>query len=89
MTLACTMNRLTPCEALRGATINAARAIGMENEVGSLEVGKRADFVLVDAESVEHWLYHYRPDAVRAMYVGGNATGGTSFPAPLSRKRPS
>ncbi|HEY1380567.1 MAG TPA: imidazolonepropionase [Gemmataceae bacterium] len=71
LTLACTMNRLTPAEALRGATINAARAIGVEDEVGSLEPGKRADFVLVDAESVEHWLYHYRPDSVRATYTGG------------------
>jgi imidazolonepropionase len=71
MTLACTMNRLTPAEALRGATINAAKAIGIENAVGSLEVGKRADFVLIDAESVEHWLYHYRPDSVRATYIGG------------------
>ena len=65
------MNRLTPAEALRAATINAAKASGVENEAGSLEPGKRADFVLVDAESVEHWLYHYRPDAVRATYIGG------------------
>jgi imidazolonepropionase len=71
MTLACTMNRLTPCQALRGATINAAKAIGIANDVGSLEVGKRADFVLVDAESVEHWLYHYKPDSVKASYIGG------------------
>jgi imidazolonepropionase len=71
MTLACIMNRLTPAEALRGATINAARAIGLDIEAGSLEVGKRADFLLVNAESVEHWLYHYRPDAVREVYLGG------------------
>lgn len=71
MTLACTMNRLTPAEALRGATINAARAIGVEAIVGSLETGKRADFVLVDADSVDGWLYHYRPDSVRATYIGG------------------
>jgi imidazolonepropionase len=72
MTLACTMNRLTPAEALRGATINAAKAIGVEGAVGSLEPGKRADFVLVDAENVEEWLYHYRPDSVRATYIGGD-----------------
>lgn len=71
MTLACIMNRLTPAEALRGATINAARAIGVEAIVGSLEAGKRADFVFVDADSVDEWLYHYRPDSVRATYIGG------------------
>jgi len=71
MTLACTMNHLTPALALRGATITAAKAIGLDREVGSLEPGKRADFVLVDAESVEHWLYHFRPNVVTAVYVGG------------------
>jgi imidazolonepropionase len=81
MTLACTMNRLTPAEALRGATINAAKAIGVENVVGSLEPGKRADFVLLDAENVEHWLYHYRPDSVRATYIGGKRQSLT--PSPL------
>jgi imidazolonepropionase len=68
MTLACTMNRMTPAQALRGATIVAARAIGLEHEVGSLEPGKRADFVLLDAESVENWLYHLRPNAVVGVY---------------------
>jgi imidazolonepropionase len=83
--LACTMNRLTPAEALRAATINAARAIGVESEVGSLEPGKRADFVLIEAESVEQWLYHYRPDSVRATYIGGSCEFEIpSPPAPLS-----
>jgi imidazolonepropionase len=71
MTLACTMNHLTPALALRGATITAAKAIGLEHEVGSLEPGKRADFVLLDAESVEQWLYHFRPTAISSVYVGG------------------
>jgi imidazolonepropionase len=71
LTIACTQNRLTPAEALLGATRIAARALGVEGEVGSLEPGKRADFVLLDAESVEHWLYHFRPNAVRATYIGG------------------
>jgi imidazolonepropionase len=71
MTLACTMSHLTPALALKGATITAARAIGLEREVGSLEPGKRADFVLLDAESVEHWLYHFRPNAVSGVYAGG------------------
>lgn len=71
MTLACTMSHLTPALALRGATNVAAKAIGLEKDVGSLEVGKRADFVLLDAESVEHWLYHFRPNAVQAVFCRG------------------
>ena len=71
MTLACTMNHLTPAQALKAATINAARAIGLEKEVGSLEAGKRADFVLLDAEDVAHWIYHFRANAAAAVYVNG------------------
>jgi imidazolonepropionase len=46
MNMACTLWRLTPLEALTGCTLHAARALGMEEKVGSLEVGKRADFAL-------------------------------------------
>jgi imidazolonepropionase len=46
MNLGCTLFRLTPAEALRGVTLNAARALGMAAEIGSLEVGKQADLVL-------------------------------------------
>jgi imidazolonepropionase len=71
MTLACTMSRMTPAEALKGATIYAARALNRADRIGSLERGKRADFVLVEASSVNHWLYHFRPNAVRAVYASG------------------
>lgn len=71
MTLACTLQRMTPAEVLKGATIVAARAIGMEREVGSLEPGKAADFAVIDAESVEHWLYHLRPNACVRTVRGG------------------
>jgi imidazolonepropionase len=42
---------MTPAEALTGATLNAAWAIGMEKEAGSLEPGKWADFIVLDGES--------------------------------------
>lgn len=71
MTLACTFSGLTPEEALKGATIFGARAVGEEARVGSLEPGKRADFVLVDAPDVRHWLYHFRPNAVAGVWAGG------------------
>ncbi|WP_176645655.1 imidazolonepropionase [Duganella sp. SG902] len=46
MNMACTLWRLTPQEALAGCTLHAARALGLHEEIGSLEVGKRADFAL-------------------------------------------
>jgi imidazolonepropionase len=71
LTLACTQQRMTPAEALKGATIIAARAVGMDLTAGSLEPGKAADFAIVDAPDVEHWLYHLRANACRGTVIGG------------------
>jgi len=46
MNMACTLWRLTPQEALAGCTLHAARALGLQQETGSLAIGKRADFAL-------------------------------------------
>lgn len=71
LTLACTLQRMTPAEVLKGATTIAARAIGCQDQVGSLEPGKRADFAVIDAECVEQWLYHLRANAcVRTVAAG-------------------
>lgn len=71
MTLACTMQGMTPAEALAGATIVAARAVGLAHRVGSLEPGKAADFAIIDAPDVDHWLYHFRPNACRRTVIAG------------------
>jgi imidazolonepropionase len=71
MTLACTLQRMTPGEALKGATIAAARAIGLDATIGSLEPGKSADFALIDAPDVAHWLYHLRANACTAAWIAG------------------
>ncbi|MGI9041885.1 MAG: imidazolonepropionase [Gemmatimonadales bacterium] len=76
LTLACTLQRMTPAEALKGATCYAARALGLESQVGSLEPGKAADFALIDAPDVNHWLYHFRPNACRTTVVGGTSRAG-------------
>jgi imidazolonepropionase len=71
LTLACTLQRMTPTEALKGATVYAARAVGLEAEIGSLEPGKAADFAVIDALDVDHWLYHFRPNACVMTIAGG------------------
>jgi imidazolonepropionase len=62
---------MTPTEALKGATLYAARAVGLESRIGSLEPGKAADVAVLDAPDVSHWLYHLRPNACRVTIVGG------------------
>ncbi len=71
MTLACTLQRMTPAEVLQGATSIAARAVGLEDQVGTLEEGKSADFAVLDADSVEHWLYHLRDNACTRTVARG------------------
>jgi imidazolonepropionase len=81
MTLACTLQRMTPAEALRGATVVAAQALKLDWEIGSLEPGKSADFAVIEAESVEQWLYHLRPNACVRTVARGRDIGR---PAPPS-----
>jgi imidazolonepropionase len=85
LTLAGTLQGMTPAEALKGATIYAARALGLEDAVGSLEVGKTADFAVIDAPDVNQWLYHFRPNACVIAVVGGtirwSAADGAHQPA--------
>lgn len=50
MNMACTIFRLTPLEALTGTTLHAAKALGMDDTHGSLELGKKADFALWDID---------------------------------------
>jgi len=63
MTLACLNQQMTPQEVLMGATTIAARAIAAENRIGSLLPGFNADIAIIDAPSLNQWLYHFRANA--------------------------
>jgi imidazolonepropionase len=76
MSLACQELRLTPAEALRAATIGGAAALGLQAEVGSLEVGKRCDLLVLDAASHEELPYHYGVNLVSGVIAGGRVVGG-------------
>ncbi len=75
--LACTLNRLTPAQALKGATLYGAQAIGRAHEIGSLEVGKQADLAVVDAESPEAWVTEARPGFAIATFKRGKLIHGS------------
>jgi imidazolonepropionase len=71
MQLACTHFRLTPEEALRGATVHAARALGLEDR-GVLRVGARADFVLWRVRHPAELCYWLGGDLARRVFAGGH-----------------
>jgi imidazolonepropionase len=71
MTLACLNLGLTPDEALTAVTINAAYAIGMGEEVGSLESGKAADVVIWNVPTSRQIPYWPAADLVRTVIKRG------------------
>jgi imidazolonepropionase len=71
MNMACTLWRLTPQEALAGCTVNAARALGLQAQVGTLEVGKRADFALWDIARPADLAYAIGFNPCRGVVNGG------------------
>jgi imidazolonepropionase len=72
--LACRTMGMTPAEAISAATINAAHAVGLGGEVGSLEPGKRADLILLDVPSYPHLGYRFGTNLVRTVVVEGQVT---------------
>jgi len=73
LNMACTFFRLTPQEALAGATREAARALGLAHEVGTLETGKVADFVLWDIERPAELAYGIGVNPCHAVVKRGIA----------------
>lgn len=69
--LACRYLRMTPAEAIVAATLNAAHAVGRGNRVGSLEMGKSADLVLLDARDYRHLAYRFGVNPVALVIKAG------------------
>ena len=59
MSLACQGYGLTPEQIWPAVTINAARALDLDHEIGSLEIGKKADITIWDMPSYVTLLYHF------------------------------
>jgi imidazolonepropionase len=84
LALACLRLGLSVEEALTAATLNAAAAIGRSGELGSLEVGKRADLIVLGAPSYHHLVYHYGVNQVRHVVKAGRVVvrEGRVLPSP-------
>jgi imidazolonepropionase len=72
MSLACTQMKMTPAEALTAATINAACSLDLQHEVGSLETGKKADFVVHDAQDYREIAYFFGGQRPTMVFAGGD-----------------
>jgi imidazolonepropionase len=69
--LACRYMRLTPAEAIAAATINSAAAISRHHLVGSLEVGKQADLILLKVDDYRHLGYRFGSNLVEKVIKKG------------------
>ena len=72
LSLASTHLKMTPAEALTAVTVNAAYSLGRGQERGSLEAGKRADFVIHDCADYREIAYFFGVEHAYATYVGGH-----------------
>jgi imidazolonepropionase len=74
--LACARMKLLPEEAFNAITINAAAALDLSSECGSLSVGKRADFLVMQGEpSLSIVPYHFGINHVKSVYLAGERFG--------------
>jgi len=71
VSLACQEMRLTPDEALYAITMGGATALGLQDEVGSIEAGKRCDLVILAAETRLELPYHFGVNLVDGVIAGG------------------
>ena len=71
MQLGCLGLKMTPYEVLNAVTINAACAIDRQDEIGSIEIGKKADLVVFDAPNIEYLMYHFGINHTKQVYKNG------------------
>jgi imidazolonepropionase len=74
--MACTLYGLDPRVAISGSTANAAWVLGLDDRLGTLEVGKRADFLLLEEPDPAQIPYRPGHDPVLATVVAGELVSG-------------
>jgi imidazolonepropionase len=71
LSLAVTQLKMTPAEGVTASTINAAYSLGRGDQVGSLEVGKAANFCVFDCVDYREIAYWYGLPQIDSVYVHG------------------
>lgn len=71
MSFASLIMKLTPEEVITAVTINGAAALGLEEEIGSIELGKKGDIVIFDSPNLEYILYHFGINHVDTVVKNG------------------
>ena len=70
MNMSCTLFRMTPEEALCGVTIVAAKALGISDEVGTIEVGKKAELAVWNVDQPAELAYRIGFNPLQEMVIG-------------------
>ncbi|HEY2847546.1 MAG TPA: imidazolonepropionase [Pyrinomonadaceae bacterium] len=73
MAIAARYQKLLPEECINAATINAAHAIGLGDRVGSIEIGKRADLLLLDIRNCAELVYEFGGNLIDRVFCGGRS----------------
>jgi imidazolonepropionase len=71
LSLAATQMKMTPAEAITASTINAAYSLGRGDKIGSLEVGKRANFTIFNCADYREIAYWFGVSQIESVYVKG------------------
>jgi imidazolonepropionase len=71
LSLACTQMKMSPAEAITASTVNAAYSVNRGDRIGSLELGKLANFVIFDCEDYRELAYWFGIPQTHSVYVRG------------------
>jgi imidazolonepropionase len=77
LSLACAQLRMTPAEAIAAATINGAYALKRGDKIGSLDVGKQADFAVFDVADYREIPYHFGMNTCSLTFKRGRVIHAT------------
>ena len=71
MTIACTQMKMSPEEVITASTLNAAAALNLSDEIGSIDVGKKVDLIVLDIPNYKFLPYHFGENHVEKVVKDG------------------